>query len=192
MNRYRVWLIAAVLAVTVPFLVTPAQAWEFTMDGKFTWEYEIRGQTGRNGFFGQYDVDAGAGGGVAIGMFSPFNGYIGQPASSPGFAVVSGADGSWNTMYMDNNMQLRINEAVRIRGLYRIGEWYPVAGADIFQSGDLAQGYTVGSESLNYRWPGVQRSFSPGYWNTLWLTAQLPWGEIVMGKRPSAFGMGLS
>lgn len=199
MNRYRVWLLAAVLAVTVPFLVTPAQAWEFNMDGNFTWEYEVRGQTGKKGFFGPYDIAAASGtGGVTgdVGFFAPFNAYIGQPGSSPGFAVVSGSDGAWNTQYMTTNMELRVNPALRIRGVYYIGEWFPeAAGATAadapFAAGDLGRGYLVGSEYVNNRFGGIQRSFSPGYWNQLYMNAQLPWGEIAMGKRPSVFGIGL-
>jgi len=198
MYRYRVWLLAAVLSVAVPFMATPANAWEFTMDGNFTWEYEVRGQTGSNGFFGRYDVDAGSGTGAFVaGYFAPFNAYIGQPASSPGFAVVSGSDGSWNTQYMTNNMELRINPALRVRGLYYIGSWYPeAAGATVadapYSATDLGRGALVGSEYINYAYGGIQRSFSPGYWNLLWLTAQLPWGELAMGKRPSTFGLGLA
>ncbi len=49
----------------------------------------------------------------------------------------------------------------------------------------------VSSGLLDQDAPGVQRSFSPGYWRTLWLSAQLPWGEVAVGKRPSSWGMGL-
>ena len=38
-----------------------ALAFEFSMDGQFNWEYDMRGQTGSNGFFGPYDEDAGSG-----------------------------------------------------------------------------------------------------------------------------------
>ncbi len=104
--------------------------------------------------------------------------------------MVSGSDAARNTQYMATNMDLRINPALRIRGLYYIGEWYDVLVDST--PGTLGQGNLVASEYLNYRFPGIQRSFSPGYWNTLWLTAQLPWGIVAMGKRPSVFGTGLA
>jgi len=176
-------------------LSAPASAWEFTMSGFWTWEYDYRTQLGTAGFFGQYNRDNGAAGTV-IGRFAPMNAWLGIQA----FDLVSGSDAAWNTMYMINNMELRINPAVRVRGSYWIGEWNPgsrfitdanTQNLGLFGNTDRGVGDLVASEYLNNRYPGVQRSFSPGYWNTLWLTAQLPWGELSLGKRPSTFGLGL-
>ncbi len=180
MYRIRLLTIAALLSLVLCLCGSPVQAWEFTMDGAFTWELEEMGQTGRNGFFGQYDVDAGAGGGFAAGYFAPYNFWIGSPdVGTPG--VVSGSDAGWNTQYMGVNMQLRMNKALRVRGNYYIGSW-----------NNDGTGILVASEYLNNSRPGIQQSFSPGYWNTLWLTAQLPWGAMAFGKRPSTWGTGLS
>ncbi len=182
MHRVRLIAIVALLSLSLCVCSSQVQAWEFTMEGAFTWELEEMGQTGRNGFFGPYDVDAGAGGGFAAGYFAPYNFWIGSPdVGTPG--VVSGSDAGWNTIYMGVDMQLRMNKALRIRGNYYIGSWNPD------NSGTAVQ---VASEYLNQSFPGIQRSFSPGYWNTLWLTVQLPWGQMAFGKRPSAWGTGLS
>jgi hypothetical protein len=181
MDRYRVWLLLAVVCISVPLLTARAGAWEFTMSGAFTWELEGRTQGGSDGFFGKYDsaMFPGALAPAARnfgGVYAPYNAWLGYN----GVGIVSGSDGTWNTQYMGTDMQLRINKAIRIRGLYYIGEWG--AGGTANQ---------VASEYLTERFPGIQRSFSPGYWNTLWMAAELPWGVLTVGKRPSSFGTGL-
>lgn len=133
-----------------------------------------------------------------VGYFAPLNFYTGfrmTDGQQTGLAntqdIVSGSDASYNSIFMSTNMQIRMNPAVRIRGNYYIGSWM----FDNFDgtAGDQhVVGLPVNPEYLNMQAHGVQRSFSPGYWRTLWLTAQLPWGEIAVGKRPSSWGMGLS
>ncbi|MBI4961864.1 MAG: hypothetical protein HY913_01170 [Desulfomonile tiedjei] len=194
MRHNRVWLLAVVLSLSIGMFAAPASAWEFTMTGAWTWEYDIRSQGGKNGFFGRYDVsqpaiaNATAPIAVAAGTFAPYNAWLGIQA----FDLVSGSDAAWQTQYMINNMELRINPAVRVRGSYWIGEWNPFGtAAPFFGATDRGLGDLVASEYLNNRFPGVQRSFSPGYWNTLWMTAQTPWGILTLGKRPNIFGTGL-
>ncbi len=193
MNRNRVWLLAAILTLSIPLLAVQASAWEFAMDGIFTWDYDYITQSGSNGFFGPQDVDNGTTG------LRTANAWLGQRA---GNVLVSGSDYSRNSQYMTTNMEIRINPAVRVRGTYYVGSWAPIAPNRIvtpygFTGGNtgivgLGVGDLVASEYLNYRNPGIQRSFSPGYWNTLWLTAELPWGVLAMGKRPSTWGIGTS
>ena len=188
MRGNRFWLSAIVLALSIPMLVAPAFAYEFTMKGAYVWEYATISQSGRQGFFGPFDVDN-----RAAATAHSLNAWVGSEAND---ITVSGADGVWNTMYMDLYPEVRINSAIRVRGRYHVGQWW--SGATTSPSGttgvlDNAAGpMLVGSEYINYLHPGVQRSFSPGYWNTLWLTAELPWGIITIGKRPSSWGMGLS
>jgi hypothetical protein len=184
MKRYRVWLLAAALCLAI---AVPANAWEFLMDGAYTWEWDYRSQGGSSGFFGPYDQDAGSGLAVA-GFFAPLNGWFGSMVNNDGF--VSGHDASWNVMYMSTNMEVRVNPAVRIRGNYYIGEWQELSNNNWTPNFEYGVGELVASGHLNSRSSGVQRSFSPGYWNTLWLTAETPWGIIAMGKRKSAFGLG--
>lgn len=179
MHRYRVWLIISFLIIGVLLLGIPAAAWEFSMSGALSWELEGRAQGGSDGFFGKYDSAAVPGAGAAVnvdGAYAPYNAWLGDNGGN----IVSGSDGVWNTQYMVTDMQLAINKAIRIRGQYYIGEWGPGG------TGNL-----VASEYLNYRYGGIQQSFSPGYWNTLWLSAQLPWGSLTIGKRPSVWGTGL-
>jgi hypothetical protein len=198
MLRNRVWLPALVLALCMSLTASSASAWEFSMDGVFTWKYVYLTQTGHNGFFGQYNAD-----GFSIatnqGTSGNLNAWLGREA---GNTFVSGSDSSKATQYMSTNMQIRLNPAIRVRGNYYIGEWaspflnnntytagFPTYG---FPPNSLGVGNLVSSEYLEYRSSGVQRSMSPGYWNTLWLTADMPWGILAVGKRPSIFGTGLA
>ena len=195
------------LGLILCLMAPAANAWEFEMDGVYTWLYEYRGQQGTNGFFGLTDF-ATADGNTAFGVggFAPYNFYTGgyytaaqnagtgavTKSAAPtggrpytGIHLTSGSDASWQTMWMSTNMQIRMNPAVRLRGNYYIGSW------------DAPNNYTSTGrmphfEYLEMEAHGAQRSFSPGYWRTLWLTAQLPWGEIAVGKRPSSWGMGLA
>ncbi len=188
------------LGLILCLMAPAANAWEFSMDGTYTWRYEVRGQLGNQGFFGAYDVDA-ASANQAAGYYAPVNFWTGlrmtdgqiQPTAHAQ-DTVSGSDAGYQSMFMSTNMQIRMNPAVRIRGNYYIGSWDNRAwGAPTTEA--TAQhgiGLLVSPEYLNMHEHGVQRSFSPGYWRTLWLTAQLPWGEIAVGKRPAQWGMGLT
>jgi hypothetical protein len=225
MKNSRLLTTALVLGLSVALFVAPACAWEFSMDGTFTWLYEYRGQTGSQGFFGEYDRAQnpsapffGTGGALQVaGAFAPYNFYtggyhlgqvrtfaatavpgggLGAPESrgaayggqasslAGGEQIVSGSDAAWQINYMSTNMEIRMNKAVRVRGNYFIGSWTA-------PNYSTSSGLMVSSGILEMDSPGVQRSFSPGYWRTLWLSAQLPWGELAVGKRPSSWGMGL-
>jgi len=160
---------------------------------------------GDGGFFGPYDVDNRPG----IANLQAVNAWLGTHSNAlqnfqtgvavAGFAgvfnpaevLVSGHDGGWNTIWMDSWMDLKVNPAVRIRGLYRIGEWAITTGTQTSTGFLQGEGALVQSQYTVFSRPGVKRSFSPGYWNLLWLTAQLPWGDFAIGKRPSTFGTGL-
>lgn len=170
------------LGVMLCLMVPGANAWEFSMDGVFTWQYTKAGQLGSNGFFGPYDVDNSVNG-----QYASLNGWFG-PRFGNVFDTVemtSGSDAAYNVIYMSTNMQVRINEAIRVRGNYYLAAWNYLTPNQDARADLVSYGYP----SMTF--DGVQRSFSPGYWRTLWLTAQLPWGEIALGKRPASFGMGL-
>ncbi|MGB6066783.1 MAG: hypothetical protein WBG50_18415 [Desulfomonilaceae bacterium] len=188
MHRHKVWLLAMVLCLSVIMFKAPAGAWEFIMDGAFTWEFDYRSQGGGQGFFGPYDQDAGSGiPGTVAGFYAPINGWLGEQAGN----FASGSDSSWQTEYMSTDMELRINPAIRIDGNYYIGSWGETLNPNTTPNVDFGQGNLVAAENANSKFQGVQRSFSPGYWNTLWADVQLPWGLVRIGKRPSIFGIGM-
>ena len=212
MKKYRVWLILSVAALEILLTQGKIFAFEFSVDNQFNWEYDFRGQSGTNGFFGPYDVDAGSGAtytgptGTATvtdvngaqktvvtagattaygpGYLAPLNFWLGfnlpgndQNLATSGSSFASGSNGSWNTVYMDTNMNFNLNKALRVRGRYHIGQWQTPGIS-------TSAGELVASQYLMYHANGIQRSISPGYWNTLWMTVQIPWGQLLLGKRP--------
>ena len=101
-----------------------------------------------------------------------------------GETIVSGSDAQWMLVNLSLDMRVAINEAVNIKGNYFIGSWNS-------PNYSTSTGLMVSSGIMDQDSPGVQRSMSPGYWRTLWVTAHLPWGKMTFGKRPAEFGMGL-
>lgn len=150
-----------------------ASAWEFSMKGTYNYEYEGYTQLGDRGFFGRYDIDNS--GAPINGGFSSVNFWGGQQIG----AFASGSDMALQTLYMPIDLQLKINKAIKVQAQHWIGAW----------DGDTAQ--RIRSEYANFTIPGVKQSFSPSYWNILWLTARTPIGTIAVGKRPLTFGTGM-
>ena len=187
MKRYRVWLLAAVLSLAVAF---PAGAWEFLMDGAYTWEWDYRSQGGNSGFFGPYDQDAGSGiGGAGLGLFRP-----------PQWLVRIHGEQRWLCLRSRRGH----GTSCTCLPIWKSGSTPRFeSGATTTSASGRSSAITIGpptsnigvgelvaSGHLNSRSSGVQRSFSPGYWNTLWMTAETPWGIVAMGKRKSTFGLG--
>ena len=130
------------------------------------------------------------------GDFAQFNGWLGPQVGG----IASGASASRQTMWMDLSMEVKINPAIAVHGQYRVGSYGDRIIADAVSGRDSAGGlffrrvtspHTAASEYATDRYPGVNRAFSPGYWNTLWVRAELPWGNLTFGKRPFLFGAGM-
>ncbi|MEW6351056.1 MAG: hypothetical protein AB1646_18520 [Thermodesulfobacteriota bacterium] len=161
----------AAMMVIVAVVASPAPAYEFNLTATYYWNYYAEHQMGNKGFFGTYDVDNGG----MVAANQNFWGGINRLSAG----VFSGANAIRQTQYMDFSPEFRINQAVRVRGTYRVGSWSPT-GAPVPAS----------SEYDNSLFPGTTVSHSPGYWNSLWLTAQTPWGILALGKRPFSLGIG--
>lgn len=154
----------------------PVHAWEFSMSGAWTWEYETYGQLGDQGFFGKYDIDNST-----LGTLQSANGWLGNQVDP---RLSTSSDQAKATQYFSADMQLRFNKAVRLRGQYYVGQWLTNANGN-------GVGELLDSEYLNNERYGIHQSFSPGYWNTMWLSAQTPFALVVVGKRPGGLGPGL-
>lgn len=153
--------------LTCWLMIGSAIAWEFSMEGELVWKGRFVGQLGSRGFFGEYDFDRSSTGG----NYASTNGWVGAKLND----LSSSSNAADQVMETNVLPQLRLNEAVRLRGEYRIGAWNdPVASAYI-----------------NSTMPGVQVAISEGQWTMWWFSAQTPWGIIVFGKRPFDFGCGL-
>ena len=88
---------------------------------------------------------------------------------------VWGTDSSQQYPVLEVWPEVRINPAVRFRGKYRLGDY-----------GDP----NVLTYITNTR-PGIDVATSDGQWTLWWISAQTPWGILVVGKRPEDFGTGL-
>jgi hypothetical protein len=169
--------------VAFALLVSSAQAWEFSMTGKFSWEYWQFSQLGSRGFFGPYDRDNStppAPPAVAMNLAAR-NGWLGNEITGDNLA--SGSDAAINYMYMTIRPKITLNQAIWLEGSYRIGSW-----ANPFF--DTSLGQLNYSRYANTQAYGTERSFSPGYWNTLFATVMFPWGVLNVGKMSLPFGAG--
>jgi hypothetical protein len=164
-SRYHSFTAVLVLcAALCPF---PSAAWEFSMTGSFNWSYQWYNQRGIQGFFGPYNVDNGAATRTANLNF--WNG--GQFDTN----ITTSADAGWSWFNVEFLPQIKINEAMRFQGKYRLGT-YGQPQTSNYQTQDA---------------PGLNNAFSEGQWTLFWSTVNTPWGVVGVGKRRWAFGTGL-
>lgn len=149
-------------------------AWEFELEGGLSWNYYYGSQTGREGFFGPYDVDATA---------NALNNQNFWAGANKWPGVFPGSDVAVSTQFMEFAPVFNVNEAIGIQGVYYVGSW------EEFES-ELGAGALVASEYANSTFLGTGFSFSPGFWNVLWAEARTPIGKVGLGKRPFVFGIG--
>ncbi len=163
----------------VCLLVSPVNAWEFSMFGTFKWQFYRFSQLGADGFFEPFDQDNSTV--SATVNLAARNGWLGHEITGDNLASGSGA--AANYIYSTFYPKVKVNEALSLEGSYRIGSW-----ANPFP--DTSLGQLNFSRYLNSEAYGRERSFSPGYWNTLFVTTQLPWQEMIIGKMALPFGLG--
>ena len=191
--KYWKWVVPGLCLVLV-LLGRPAGAWELTLRGEAQWDYKYYSQMGRAGFFGPFDVDATAPE-LGIFNFASLNAWLGSELAE-GFrlaTVSTGSDAAVSTQEMDLYPEFRVNEAIKVRGKYHVGAWNDDVPEllEPLRLGDIGIGRLEYSRYRNSSFPGVRTSFSPGYWDLLWVTAKMPIGTLGFGKRPWSFGCGL-
>ncbi|MFH0826107.1 MAG: hypothetical protein V2B18_25430, partial [Pseudomonadota bacterium] len=158
---------AAGIVACLCFSVGLGHGWELELTGSFNWTYEFYSQQGNNGFFGAANVDNG--GGTTAGNLNFWNG--GQFDTN----IVSGSTARWSYFNVEFEPTLKVNEAIRLKGKYRLGTY----------------GNPLASDYLTMDAPGINNAFSEGQWTMFWATAQLPFGTVGIGKRPWTFATGL-
>ncbi len=152
--------IGIVLALTLITMPGATLAWEFSMLGSSTFITQRYSQGGPGGFFGPYDFDASVG---AAGAFASANGWLGPQVGN----ISSGAVASQSNFSTSLFPTLRINPAVSLQGVYRIGN------------------------SPTEAFPGSTVPFAFGEWLQWWASVNTPHGLVAYGKRPFSFGCGL-
>ena len=159
-----------------------AHCWDFSLSGQTSWTYEYYTQTGRNGFFGPYDVDRG--------YNYPFNNthlfnrnfWYGIPRVVDQ-NVASGSDAAVSYLYMTFLPEIRVNNAIKLRAQYNIGGWNDSLG-EMFSVKDSTPYLTDTAF-------GTRFAMASGHWTMYWADIQSPWGKLTFGKRPRTFGVGL-
>ncbi|AFM27576.1 hypothetical protein [Desulfomonile tiedjei] len=160
-------LIVLMLVGSTSLITSPALAWEFELAGSFNWTYEWYNQTGHKGFFGQYNVDNG--GATRAANLNFWNG--GQFDTN----ITTSAMARWSYFNVEFEPVIKINPAIKMTGLYRLGTYGDPLASD-YHTQDAA---------------GTSRAFSEGQWTLFWVTAQTPIGVFGIGKRPWSFGNAL-
>jgi len=177
MSSLRIFFVVACLCITALSAAPQARAWELHLDGAFNYVYEYYAGQGDEGFFGKFNVDRSVGvGGLAAGDFARLNGWVGrQIGRQGGNDFASGSDAVKHYQNLELWPEFRVNNAIRFRAKYRLGSY----------------GDPNNSDYLTNTRPGTNIATSDGQWTMWWVTAQTPWGQIVVGKRPEGFGTGL-
>ncbi len=161
------YVYTGIVAILMLAFSGAANAWEFSMKGNFNWDHEWYNQMGSNGFFGKYNIDNGTNTRVAN-----LNFWTGGQFDT---SIVSGSNAAWSYFNVEFQPEIKINQAIKIRALYRLGTFGDPAASD-YHTQDA---------------PGTKNAFSEGQWSQFWVTANSPWGIFTVGKRPWSFGAGL-
>jgi hypothetical protein len=172
MRSKRIAILLSALMAAISLGVSASCAYEFSMNGSYDYIYEQYSQTGANGFFGSYNVDKSTGSAlIPSGDYKGLNGWFGFQVND----LVSGSNAARHYQYLELWPDFKLNNAVRFRGKYRLGNY----------------GDPYASDYITNTRPGVDVATSDGQWTMWWVTAQTPYGQVVVGKRPEAFGLGL-
>ncbi|MFH0822736.1 MAG: hypothetical protein V2B18_08280 [Pseudomonadota bacterium] len=158
---------AAVFLLCLVLNPFPGAAWEYQMSGSFNWTYQWFNQRGTQGFFGPYNADNGAGTRTANLNF--WNGGLFDAN------ITSSADAGWSWFNVELMPKIKVNEAIRFQGKYRLGTYGQPRCAN-YNTQDA---------------PGINNAFSEGQWTLFWASINTPWGAVGVGKRPWQFGTGL-
>jgi hypothetical protein len=176
MTSLRFVLVMGCLCLSAVLPTSKAAAWQFQMEGAFNYVYEYYMGQGDEGFFGKFNIDRSVGvGGLAAGDYAKLNGWVGRQIGRQGNDFAAGSDAVKHYQNLELWPEFRLNKAIRFRGKYRLGEY----------------GNPNNSDYLTNTRPGTNIATSDGQWTMWWVVAQTPMGQIVVGKRPEAFGLGL-
>jgi len=206
MKRLLTVLLTALLVAATG---APALAWEFELKGLYENRLRYFGRLGNDDLFGKTNFqDAGAG--TFIGFAGPNiygtgnrspviadnGGALASPAQSPAVVITRGGFSRWGSdaSYNDSRFSLepaiRVNQAIRLHGVYNIGgirNKYRQTGTNELGSGigvAPIERYYVSQSSMNAT-DGVFET-----WEQFRATIQTPWCVFTAGLKNFPFGVG--
>ncbi len=182
------------------------------MSGEYENRFRWFGRTGNNDLFGMATAQEGAVDGVLVGLAGP-NSYntgglpgVAMPTSNFLFNVgsatgrqmlitrggfsPSGSDAQYNDTRLTLQPTIRVNQAIRVRGVFNIGGY----------RNKYSQNSALGDRGIGV--PPLERFYvaqsSTNAYDTLalisveqfWATMKIPWGVISVGARAFPFGTG--
>ena len=113
-KRRLAWLACLPLCL---FLSSAANAWEFSMSGRSTWEFYQFSQMGDKGFFGPYNQDNSLAKGTV--RLAARNGWLGHEVAGRSFYIgddlASGSDVAANYLYTIFLPSLKVNESLSMQ-----------------------------------------------------------------------------
>ncbi len=172
----------------------PAWAWEFSMSGEFEYRYRYLARTGVGDLFGSAQAAQSLGLGTTIGLAGP----VGLAGAAEAVQVealsVRGSDASMGEQRLDIYPQIRVNKAIRWRGVYSLqghlnGNGYETSWGNPSWADPAHYAGWHFSDSRNI---AGEVGMASGIWRDSWVTAQTPWGIIALGRRPIQWGLGWS
>ena len=207
MKRLLTGLVAVLL---VGAIVAPALAWEFELKGLYENRIRYFGRMGNDDLFGKTNLQEGQAG-TFIGFAGPniygtgnrapvladtAGGLTMQSRGNPAMIITRGGFSRWGSdaLYNDSRMSfeptIRVNPAIRLKGVYNIGgirNKYRQTGTNVWGDGvgvAPLERYYMSQTSMNAT-DGVF-----GMWEQFDMVAQTPWGIIVTGFRDFPWGTG--
>lgn len=196
MKRLLTILLAGLLIAAI---TAPALAWEFAMTGEAEYRYRYFARQGAGDLFGNVDTNPLITGGVGnIGFAGP-----GSTGGATGAVFVQGfsAKGA-DASIQDNRVwlypEIRVNPAIRFRGEYwltgtNLRGVYAVPGNEGTPNNWVQpfgyNGWYISNDGTPGNGP-TPDGMSIGLWEKFWVTAQLPWGIMALGRRAGPFGTG--
>jgi hypothetical protein len=170
----RLSVVVALIALSATY-VDQCSSWEFALEGNWLWGYEYFAQQGRAGFFGAFDSASPALSAGNLPHFRAYNCWEGDRSiNGIQYGMVTAADASVQWTRLELRPELRVNQALRLRGSLEIGD------RDY-------RGYGLYVNSSGF---GSYTGMAFVKANEIWMSVQTPWGIVVAGKRPFQWGLG--
>jgi hypothetical protein len=195
MKRLFTVLAAGLLIVAI---AAPAMAWEFSMNGEYIQRLIYTSRIGNDDLFGMGNNVGLAGPNIyqnaaAGGPNTTFTGAAAvNKNNSTGQVITRGGYSVWESEMLLNDQRLtlvptiRVNDAIRVHGVYNIGGYRNAFQQNAFGVGipPFERYYQLRTSTYAYGTGGI------GSWEQVRITVQLPIAVLSIGIKDFPFGTG--